>query len=45
MSSDFGIVLIYLVIYEVYFIVCGFCRNVRVVSADFIVYDLFCCLC
>jgi hypothetical protein len=43
--SDFGIVSTYFVIYEAYFVVCGFCRNIRVVSADFVVYDLFCCLC
>jgi hypothetical protein len=33
MPSDFGIVLTYFVIYEAYFIVCGFCINIRVVSA------------
>jgi hypothetical protein len=38
MSSDFGIVLTYFIVYEAYFVVCGFCRNIRVVSAYFVVY-------
>jgi hypothetical protein len=38
MPSDFGIVLTYFVIYEAYFIVCGFYINIRVVSAYFFVY-------
>jgi hypothetical protein len=45
MSSDSWIVLTYFVIYKSYFVVCGFYRNIRVVSADFVVYDLFYCLC
>jgi hypothetical protein len=45
MSNDFWIVLTYFIVYEAYFIVYGFCKNIRVMSADFIVYDLFCCLC
>jgi hypothetical protein len=45
MSSDFRIVLTYFVVYEAYFVVCAFYKNIRFVSADFVIYDLFCCLC
>jgi hypothetical protein len=38
MSSDFGVVLTYFIVYEAYFIVCCFYRNIRVVSTYFIVY-------
>jgi hypothetical protein len=38
MSNDFWIVLTYFIVY-------GFCKNIRVMSANFVVYDLFCCLC
>jgi hypothetical protein len=34
----------YFIVYEPHFIVCDFRRNIRVVSVDFIVYDLFYCL-
>jgi hypothetical protein len=29
----------------IYFVVCGFYINIRVVNVYFIIYDLFCCLC
>jgi hypothetical protein len=32
--------LTYFVVYEAYFVVCGFCRNIRDVSAYFVVYAL-----
>jgi hypothetical protein len=38
MSSDFGIVLTYFVVYETYFIVCCFYRNIRGASVYFIIY-------
>jgi hypothetical protein len=38
MSSDFEIVSTYFVVYEAYFVICGFYRNIMVVSAYFVIY-------
>jgi hypothetical protein len=38
MSSDFEIVSTYFIVYEAYFVICGFYRNYMVVSAYFVIY-------
>ena len=39
------IVSTYFVVYEAYFVVCDFCRDIKAASVYFVVDDLFCCLC
>jgi hypothetical protein len=40
-NYDFEIILTYFVVYDAYFIICVFFRDIRMVSAYFVSYDLF----